>query len=55
VSAIVPHGPADVVARVREHLDAGADHVVVQPLDADGTFSAADLEPLAAALAELPE
>jgi probable F420-dependent oxidoreductase len=53
VSAIVPHGPADVLARVREHLDAGADHVVVQPLDADGKFSAADLEPLAAALAEL--
>jgi probable F420-dependent oxidoreductase len=54
VSAIVPHGPADVLERIREHLDAGADHVVVQPLGADGTFSAADLESLAAALAELP-
>jgi probable F420-dependent oxidoreductase len=53
VSAIIPHGPADVLARVREHLDAGADHVVVQPLGADGTFSAAALEPLAAAFGAL--
>ena len=51
VDAIVPHGPAGVAARVRQHLDAGADHVVVQPLGADGRFSASLLAPLAEALA----
>jgi probable F420-dependent oxidoreductase len=51
VDAIVPHGPSAVAARVREHLDAGADHVVVQPLDAGGKFSMGLLAPLAEALA----
>lgn len=51
VDAIVPHGSSAVAARVREHLDAGADHVVVQPLDAGGKFSVSLLAPLAEALA----
>jgi probable F420-dependent oxidoreductase len=33
IDAVVPHGSAqDVAAAVRAHLDAGADHVCVQPL-----------------------
>jgi probable F420-dependent oxidoreductase len=33
IDAVIPHGPPDVVAAaVREHLDAGADHVCLQPL-----------------------
>jgi probable F420-dependent oxidoreductase len=50
IDAIVPHGPAALAARVKEHLDAGADHVVVQPLDASGNFSPACLHLLAEAL-----
>lgn len=53
IGAIVPSGPAAVLSRVREHLDAGADHVVVQPLNADGGFAVDQLGDLAAALAEL--
>ena len=37
IDAIVPHGPAGAIAEVvRAHLDAGADHVCVQPLGEDG-------------------
>src|SRR4051812_28562274 len=37
IDAVVPHGsPADVAAAVRAHLDAGADHVAVQPLGEEG-------------------
>jgi probable F420-dependent oxidoreductase len=33
IDAVIPHGSAEKVAEaVREHLDAGADHVCVQPL-----------------------
>jgi probable F420-dependent oxidoreductase len=36
VDAIVAWGPVEVVAaRVREHLNLGADHVAIQPLDPD--------------------
>jgi probable F420-dependent oxidoreductase len=52
ISAIIPSGAAAVLNRVREHLDAGADHVVVQPLDAAGGFAVDALEDLAAALAD---
>ena len=50
IDAIVPHGPGGVAARVKEHLEAGADHVLVQPLDASGNFSPACLHLLAEAL-----
>jgi hypothetical protein len=40
-----------VAGRVRQHLDAGADHVLMQPLDASGQFSFSDIGPLAEALA----
>src|ERR1051325_9648967 len=33
IDAVVPHGSAERIAEaVREHLDAGADHVCLQPL-----------------------
>jgi probable F420-dependent oxidoreductase len=53
VSTIIPSGASQVLERVRQHLEAGADHVVVQPLDASGGFAAAQLEDLADTLAEL--
>jgi probable F420-dependent oxidoreductase len=53
ISAIVPAGPDAVRARVREHLDAGADHVLVQPVTDGGGFAAAQLGDVAAVLAEL--
>jgi probable F420-dependent oxidoreductase len=37
IDAIVPHGSAaEVAAAARAHLDAGADHVCLQPLGSDG-------------------
>jgi len=53
LSAVVPHGPEAVSARLREHLDAGADHVVMQPVGADGKFAAGDIGELAALAAGL--
>ncbi|HEX4830162.1 MAG TPA: TIGR03620 family F420-dependent LLM class oxidoreductase [Trebonia sp.] len=47
LSEVVPNGPADAVARITAHLDAGADHVVVQLLGASGVFAPADLDELA--------
>jgi hypothetical protein len=42
-----------IAARVRQHLDAGADHVLLQPLGADGGFSYPALAPLAEAVSSL--
>jgi probable F420-dependent oxidoreductase len=53
MSAVVPHGPEAVSARLREHLDAGADHVLVQPVGEDGRFRAADIGEIAAIAAGL--
>jgi len=53
ISAIVPAGPQAVLARVREHLDAGADHVLVQPVLPGGGFAAGQLSELASVLGEL--
>ena len=45
IASVVAHGDAETVAaRVREHLDAGADHVAVQPV---GTDLAGTLDELA--------
>jgi probable F420-dependent oxidoreductase len=52
ISQVIPNGPAALRERLSSHLDAGADHVVIQPLDADG-FSQASLTTLAAVVAEL--
>lgn len=54
MSAIVPQGPEAVSARLREHLDAGADHVVVQPVGADGKFAADGIAEVASIAAGLP-
>ncbi len=53
IDAVIPSGAAAVAERVRAHLDAGADHVVLQPLDESGAFAPAQLEALASAVAEL--
>ena len=50
IDAIIPHGPAVIAERVRQHLAAGADHVLLQPLGPDGRFALGDLGPLAEAL-----
>ncbi|MEA2291168.1 MAG: hypothetical protein QOF17_188 [Solirubrobacteraceae bacterium] len=50
IDAVVPHGSAEAIAEaVRAHLDAGADHVCVQPVG-HGAFPAEDYRALAAAL-----
>ena len=52
VDALVVHGtPSEVAARVRAHLEAGADHVCVQPLAHGGGIDAGALEALAPLLA----
>jgi probable F420-dependent oxidoreductase len=53
ISAIIPSGAPAALARVREHLDAGADHVVIQPLTVDGTHPSAQITELADVVAEL--
>jgi probable F420-dependent oxidoreductase len=55
MSAVVPHGPDAVSDRLREHLDAGADHVVIQPVGADGRFAADSIGELASIAAGLPQ
>jgi probable F420-dependent oxidoreductase len=50
IDAVIPHGSAERVAdAVRAHLDAGADHVALQPLG-HGPAPVADYEALAGAL-----
>ena len=53
IDAIIPHGPAVIAGRVRQHLAAGADTVLLQPLGPDGKFALNDLGPLAEALSGL--
>lgn len=54
VDAIVAWGDEQAIAgRVREHLDAGADHVAVQACSQDASTSMSQLERLAPALLEL--
>jgi probable F420-dependent oxidoreductase len=51
VDAIVAWGDIDAVkARVNEHLDAGADHVAIQPIAAGGAVGLDELRALAPAL-----
>jgi probable F420-dependent oxidoreductase len=50
IDAVIPHGSAEQIAEaVHAHLDAGADHVALQPLGHGGA-PVADYEALAAAL-----
>jgi probable F420-dependent oxidoreductase len=53
ISAIIPSGPRAAGAAIRAHLDAGADHVVIQPLDASGGFAPAALGDLASVVTGL--
>jgi probable F420-dependent oxidoreductase len=53
LSAVVPNGPDAVRHRLREHLDAGADHVVIQPVTDGGKFAADDIGELASLAAGL--
>ncbi|MBV9796370.1 MAG: TIGR03620 family F420-dependent LLM class oxidoreductase [Actinobacteria bacterium] len=53
IDAIIPHGPAVIAERVRQHLAAGADTVLLQPVGPDGRFAFGDLGPLAEALSGL--
>lgn len=53
IDAIIPSGRAAVLGRVREHLDAGADHVVIQPVATGGRFALGQLAELADTVAEL--
>jgi probable F420-dependent oxidoreductase len=46
ISQIIPNGVVPLRERIQSHLDAGADHVVIQPLDAD-RFTSASLASLA--------
>ncbi len=51
VDAVVPHGGVDsVAARLREHHEAGADHVAVQVLGSEDEFPMHAYEELASAL-----
>ena len=47
IADVVPHGPDAVLAGIKAHLDAGADHVLVQLLGPGGRFAAGDLGALA--------
>ncbi len=47
VNTIIPSGADAALSAVRAHLDAGADHVVVQPLGATGGFDIGQLGALA--------
>lgn len=51
ISQIIPNGPGPLRESIQSHLDAGADHVVIQPLGTGG-FTSAALESLAAVVAE---
>jgi probable F420-dependent oxidoreductase len=47
MSAVVPNGPAQALGRIEDHLNAGADHVLVQLLGPGGRFASGDLGALA--------
>ena len=47
IGDVVPNGPEAALAGIAAHLQAGADHVVVQLIGAGGTFARADLKALA--------
>jgi probable F420-dependent oxidoreductase len=51
ISQVIPNGIGPLRERIQSHLDAGADHVVLQPLDPGG-FTPAALTSLADVVAE---
>jgi probable F420-dependent oxidoreductase len=52
MSSVVPNGPLALTARLREHLMAGADHVLVQLVTDGGAFDAGGLPELAELVAD---
>ena len=51
IDALVSHGDAETaIVRVREHLEAGADHVAIQLITEKGTDPLEDYRALASAL-----
>jgi len=55
IEAVIPSGSQAALDTVRAHLEAGADHVVIQPLDDGGGFALAALGDLASVVTELME
>lgn len=53
VNTVIPSGAAATLATVRAHLDAGADHVVIQPLGASGAFDISQLGELSDVVTDL--
>jgi probable F420-dependent oxidoreductase len=53
IRALIPNGPQASVERIGQHLDAGADHVLVHLIGEGGRFAPADLETLAALVPDL--
>jgi probable F420-dependent oxidoreductase len=51
IDAVIPNGPQALRERIQAHLDAGADHVVIQPLGA-GVFTADALASVAETVAD---
>jgi probable F420-dependent oxidoreductase len=53
ITAVTPNGPGASAERIRQHLDAGADHVLVQPIGENGRFAPGDVESMASLLSDL--
>ena len=53
ITTVTPNGPEESAERIRQHLDAGADHVLVQLLGENGRFAPADLSKLASLVPDL--
>jgi probable F420-dependent oxidoreductase len=53
IATITPTGPSESLTRIRQHLDAGADHVVVQLLGPGGQFATGNLGELAELVGDL--
>jgi probable F420-dependent oxidoreductase len=55
MSDIVPNGAEASVSRIREHLQAGADHVLVQLIGDGGRFAPGELQKLAALVDDIKQ
>jgi probable F420-dependent oxidoreductase len=53
ITSVTPSGPEASAARIREHLQAGADHVLVQVVGDNGRFAPGDLGALASLVPDL--
>lgn len=53
ITSVTPSGPQASAARIREHLQAGADHVLVQLIGENGRFAPGDLGTLASLVPDL--